>query len=500
MSGILISRFFGFLREIVVASVFGLSPQIDAFFAAYRIPNFFRTLLGEGSLSAAFVPVLSRTLVSGGKEASAHLTRAFFSVVLIISSAITLAGIAFSSTIISVIAPGFSPETHELAARVMRIIFPFFMFLVLGAWAMGILHTRGRFFIPLAAPVCLSGSQIVFLLVIASYFAGDPIYALAWGVLVGGILQFLVQVPALIREGYSIRPVWDPGLAEIRRIGTLFVPVVIALGVNQFNSLVDTFLSSFLVQGSLASLNYAARLYTFPLSLFGVSIAMVALPSLSKESLTENRPESGHAERVRAWWLRTLFFLVPSTVFLAVFSRQVVGLIFERGAFGEQEVWRVSGVLLFYAIGLPAFGSIKILVSGFHSLQDTRTPMKVAIISTTTNIVLSVLLMQVMEVRGIALATSLSACLHVTLLVIGLARKTGSRIVDRTLLGIMTRMVLGGFVMIGAGFLLWRRFLAGGWDDGFLARLLGLALTVLPMGGLYLVLARLARFGGIRRS
>ncbi len=500
MSGILISRFFGFLREIVVASVFGLSPQIDAFFAAYRIPNFFRTLLGEGSLSAAFVPVLSRTIVSEGKEASAHLTRAFFSVVLIISGAITLAGIAFSSTIISIVAPGFSPETHDLAARVMRIIFPFFMFLVLGAWAMGILHTRGRFFIPSVAPVCLSGSQIVFLLMVSSYFACDPLYALAWGVLIGGVLQFLVQVPVLLREGYSIRPVWDPGLAEIRRIGTLFVPVVIALGVNQLNSLVDTFLSSFLAHGSLASLSYATRLYTFPLSLFGVSIAMVALPSLSKGNLSENQPEVGHADRVRAWWLRTLFFLIPSTAFLAVFSSQVVSLIFERGAFGEREVWRVSGVLLFYAVGLPAFGSVKILVSGFHSLQDTRTPMKLAIISTTTNIVLSVLLMQIIEVRGIALATSISACLHVTLLVIGLTRKTGERIIDRALLGAVVWMVLSGFVMVVAGFLLWRRFLAVGWDEGFSTRFLGLTLTILLMGGLYLLLARLVRFGGVRRN
>ena len=500
MAGILISRLFGFLREIVIASVFGLSPRVDAFYAAYRIPNFFRTLLGEGSLSAAYVPVLSATIASKGKPASVHLTRAFFAVILVGCGAISLLGASFSSQIVSVVAPGFSPPVHDVAANVMRILFPFFLFLVLAAWSMGILHTRGRFFLPLVAPVCLSGSQIVALLFVSSYFARDPIYALAWGVLVGGILQFLVQVPALIREGYSIRFVWDPGLAEIRRIGSLFVPVVIALGVNQINSLVDTFLSSFLAQGSLASLNYAARLYTFPLGLFGTSIAMVALPTLSRKSESGETGGVDHARRVRAWWLRTLFFLLPSALFLVVFSREVVGLLFERGAFGDAEVRRVAGVLLLYALGLPAFGSVKILASGYHSIQDTRTPMFKAVVSTTTNIVLSVLLMRFIEVRGIALATSLSAYLHVTLLAEGLTRRTGGGIIDRRFVQKAGSMVLGSFAMIAVGLSLRSHLPLDAGSGGFSIRLVGFVFLVAVMGGIYLLLARIGRFAGAARG
>jgi putative peptidoglycan lipid II flippase len=499
MSGILISRFSGFLREVVVASFFGLSPQVDAFYAAYRIPNFFRTLLGEGSLSAAYVPVLSRTIVTEGKSATIHLTQAFFSIVMVVSGVISVIGVTFSSGIVSVVAPGFSPEVHDLAAGVMRIIFPFFAFLVMAAWAMGILHTSGRFFLPSVAPVCLSGSQIAFLLLFGTYFSPDPIYALAWGVLIGGILQFLVQVPALIKEGYGIKLAWDPRLSEIKRIGLLFIPVVIALGVNQFNSLVDTFLSSFLEKGSLATLSYAARLYTFPLSLFGVSIAMVALPYLSKDSATEEGRGADHIDNVRAWWLKTLFFLLPSTAFLVVFPDEIVSLVYERGAFGSQEVVRVGGVLLLYAIGLPAFGSVKILVSGFHSLQDTRAPMNRAIITALTNIFLSVLLMQFLEVRGIALATALSAYLHVGLLASGLSRKSGAKILDPPSIKTIGRMLLGSVVMVVTGAYLWRTVMSRLAEEGRFIQLSGFLLVVLLMCGIYLAFARISGFGKLNK-
>jgi putative peptidoglycan lipid II flippase len=498
MLGILISRFFGFLREMVIANFFGLSPQVDAFYAAYRIPNFFRTLLGEGSLSAAFIPVLSRSRVSGGRVSSVHLTQAFFGIILVISGAITLLGITFSSQIISVVAPGFSPDVHDLAARIMKITFPFFAFLAMGAWAMGILHTSGRFFLPAVAPVCLSGSQILSLLILGVNFAPDPIYALAWGVLVGGALQFAVQVPALAREGFLIRPVWDPRLEEIKKIGTLFVPVVIALGVNQVNSLVDMFLSSFLEQGSLAALSYATRLYTFPLSLFSVSVVMVALPSLSRSTAEREESGTGHSAEVSGWWLRTLFFLIPSAVFLLLFSEEVVSLVFERGAFGSMEVERVGGVLMFYAIGLPAFGTVKILASGFHSLQDTRTPMIKAVITTLINIALSVFLMQFIGVMGIALATSLSACLHVVLLSSSLTRVSGESVFSRSVVKIIILMLTGSALMAIAGICLWRYVLIDAGGISFLFRLLRILVLMLVMAGTYLLATRLTGVGGLR--
>ena len=251
--------------------------------------------------------------------------------------------------------------------------------------------------------------------------------------------------------------------------------------------------------GSLATLSYAARLSTFPLSLFGVSIAMVALPYLSKESATEEGTASGHIDRVRTWWLKTLFFLLPSAAFLIVFSGEVVGLVYERGAFGPQDVGRVGGVLFFYAIGLPAFGSVKILVSGFHSLQDTRAPMKKAIITTVTNIFLSVLLMQYIEVRGIALATALSAYLHVGLLARGLSRKSGGKILDRSSLKTAVLMLMGSVAMAVIGAYLWQSVLSGFWSGGGLLRLSSLLLLVLAMGGIYLLIGRIVGFGAVRK-
>jgi len=488
MSGILISRFIGFLREMAIASAFGLSPHVDAFYAAYRIPNFFRTLLGEGGLSAAYVPVLSRTLVTGGLPASVHLSRAFFGIVLAVSGAISLLGVVFSSSILKVFAPGFSPEVHGLAAGLMQITFPFFAFLVMGAWAMGILHVHGRFFLPAIAPIFLSGAQIGFLLLLGPSFSAGPIYALAWGVLVGGGLQFLVQVPALVREGYTIRPVWKPAMAEIRRIGTLFVPVVIALGVNQLNSLVDTILASFLPQGSLANLGYASRLYTFPIGLFGASIAMVALPSLSKIATPDSAPDVRLLTRVQGWWLRILFFILPSAAFLSVFSGEVVGLVYERGAFGSREVEQVGEVLLCYAIGIPAFGSVKILVSGFHSLQDTRTPMLRAIVSTLANVVLSVAMMQFLGVRGIALATSLAGYLLVFLLVRDISRKGGGAVFDASIIWSVGKLLLACAAMVVLGALAWEGGLAWHGGDNFVIRMVRMCLLVAGMGLIYLLL------------
>ena len=495
MSGILVSRIFGFLREMVIASFFGLSPQVDAFYAAYRIPNFFRTLLGEGSLSAAFIPVLSKTRVEVGGAASVHLTRAFLSIILMISGGITLLGVTFSSAIVSAIAPGFSPETHDLASGIMRIIFPFFAFLALGAWAMGILHSRRRFFLPSIAPVCLSGSQIVFVIFFGLSFSPEPIYALAWGVLAGGALQFLVQVPALVRLGYSVRPAWDPALGELRRIGVLFLPVVIALGINQISSLVDTFLSSFLEGGSLATLSYAARLYTFPLGLFGSSIVMVALPTLSRAKALEGGEDSGHIDRVREWWLKTLFFLIPSAVFLLFFASEVVGALFERGAFGPAEVDRVGGVLLAYAVGLPACGSVKLLASGVPSPPDTRTPMNKALAATLVNIVLSVILMRVLGVRGIALATSIAAYLHLGLLASGLSVRGGRGLMDGYALRRICLIIAGSAIMIITGLLAWRFLLSGMGGEGEVFRFLRLFILMALMGGSYMLMARTSGFG-----
>lgn len=420
----LISRIFGFIRDVVIAWFFGAGLAADAFFVAFRIPNLLRRLFAEGSLSIAFIPVFTEYLASKGKAEAFSLARSairFLSVLLVF---VAIAGILLAPLIVRIIAPGFidSPEKLSLTITLTRIIFPYIFFICLVALCMGILNVLGHFAAPAFAPVLLNLAMIGSVFLISPHMA-DPVTGLAIGVLIGGILQLALQMPFLIKKGFYFwqkTKIYHPGL---KKIGILMLPTIFGAAVYQINILVGTLLASLLPQGSISYLYYADRLVQFPLGIFAIAIATAVLPSLSRQAAINDlegvKDTFGHAMKL------VLFITVPAMAGLIVLREPIVALLFKRGAFDAETVRLTASALLYYGIGLWAFSGVRIVVSTFYALQDTKTPVKIAVISISANILLGIILMGPLAHGGLALSTSLASMLNLALLIRALKTKLG---------------------------------------------------------------------------
>lgn len=423
MFGIGVSRVFGLVREQVVAYFFGRAAAYSAFVAAYKVPNLVRVLLGEGNLSASFIPVLAEAMKDDDPEAARRLSRGVLGLLLAVVGIVTLVGMLTAPALAWVVAPGFDPGLRELVERLIVLLFPTVAFMVVGAWCMGILHAHGRFFWPNFAPLFWSVVSAGALIAFVGRVDMDPVYILAWGVVAGSVVQLAVQLPATKAALGTLRPArgWrDP---RVRRVVTLFLPMLLGTGVAQISTLVDIQIATFLADESVATLAYAQRLYTLPLSLFGVAIAQVALPTLAHEAVGQP-PEAVRAELDRAW-RRMAFFLVPSTLGLAAFGRPAISLLFERGRFDAADTGAVTGVLAGYALGLLAYGTVRLLATAFYAFQDTRTPVKVAVGALAVNVALGIALAWAIGTPGIALATASAAVANAALLAVLLRRRLG---------------------------------------------------------------------------
>lgn len=417
------SRILGYLRDMVVASHFGNGPIADTFYLAFRIPNFLRDLLAEGSLSSGFIPVFSECLVKKGQKKAADMYSACLGLLLIILAAIVLLGMIFAPVIVRMVAWGWWDKPHqlELAVKLTRIMFPFIAFISLSALAMGVLNSLHVFFVPAIAPMMLSIFEIlaVFLLV---PFMKVPIEGLAWGVLFGGMFQFLWQIPALIKNR-----LWQKLVLritpEIKKIGTLIVPVALGSGVRQINVFVDQVCASFLVDGSIMALYYANRLYQLPLALFGLSIATVALPNMSRSvaagDLTQLKKTFSLSLRMMG------LAILPSSVGLIVLGKPIIKMLFEHGLFTSRGTDLTFLALVFFAFGLIFFAGARIVASAFYALQDTKTPVKIGILAMILNALLNIILMQFLSVGGLALATSISSAFNMIALLYLLRRRIG---------------------------------------------------------------------------
>lgn len=423
MVGISASRLLGLVREQVIALYFGRSGELSAYWAAFKVPNLFRVLLGEGNLAASFVPVLSSQLTGDDALAGRRTAGALLGFLLLGVGVFTAVGILLAPGLALVVAPGFDEPLRELVTRLIRILFPLSALLILGAWCMGVHHAHGRFFWPNFAPVFLSLISALSLVLLLDHWRRPPIELLAWGTVAGGLVQLLVQLPGSARALGGLRPRLTWGDAGFRRVVALFGPMLLGTGVAQLNSLVEIQIASFLDPEAVSTLQYAARLYTLPLSLFGTSVAMAVLPALSRRSAAADSARLG-AEMADAW-LRALFFLVPSTVALWGFGEPLVRLVFERGAFTAADTRPVAAVLALYSLGLVAFASVRIFAGAFYALEDSRTPTRLSILALGLNTVLSVLLAWRMGTRGIALASSLAAGVSAVLLGWALVRRLG---------------------------------------------------------------------------
>src|SRR6056297_4032403 len=443
----LASRILGFVRDMVIAWFFGAGFLSDAFFVAFRIPNLLRRLFAEGSLSIAFVPVFTDYLTHAGRAEAFKMARSTLRMLSILLVVLTLAGILGASWIVRVVAPGFSGAKFALTVTLTRIVFPYIFFICLVALSMGILNTIGHFPAPALAPVFLNVAIIGAVLFIAPYME-TPVAGLAIGVLIGGLLQLLLQVPFLIRRGFRFwqkAPIYHPGL---KRIGKLMGPAVFGAAVYQINILIGTLLASLLPEGSVSYLYYADRLVQFPLGIFAISMSVAVLPSLSRQAAAENF--EGLADTF-GYAVRLIFFItLPAMTGLIVLREPIVALLFQRGQFGVDSTHMTAYALVFYSVGLWAFSAVRILVSTFYSLQDTVTPVKMASISIAANIALGILLMGPLLHGGLALATSLASMLNFALLAGRLHKRlgdlNGKKILESIAKSVICAGIMGGIL------------------------------------------------------
>jgi len=426
--GTAISRVMGLAREMVQAHLFGAGLVMDAFNVAFRIPNLLRDLFAETALSAAFIPVLTAEKAKG-KEAQNRLASNIFNVLSVVAGAISLAGLFAAPYLAKVIAFGFSAEPGkiELTARLTAVLFPFLLFVSLAAWAMSYLNTESSFFVPSVAPALLDLFWILVPVLTFSWYVArgkEPIFGLAIGVLVGGLMQFLVQTPFLRRKGFRWSPVLSFRDPEFRRVMALFAPVAIGLAGTRINVLVNTILVTPLAQGSVSWLSYAYRIMHLPLGLFGIAIGTVALPSLSKLVL-ENDVASVKSTLMDSLKM-VLFLTVPTSALIAGLAIPLTRAVYQRGHFTAADTLATAGALALYTLGIPFMSALRNVAAVFYAHKDAKTPMYASFASIALNIVLNVSLMWVIGYLAFPLSTTLAAILNVGILYALLPRKVGA--------------------------------------------------------------------------
>ena len=390
-AGILLSRVSGLVREIVTTSLLGLGVAADAFRAALRIPNLMQNLLGEGVLSASFIPVYSR-LVDEDPEEAGRTAGAVVGLLAALTSVLVLAGMVLARPITTVLTPGFSGEKLDLTVSLVRLMFPGIGVLVLSAWCLAILNSHRKFFLSYVAPVVWNITQVV---VVAAVAIGGSTErsladALAWGVVIGGVAQFLVQLPAVRRLVPQLKVSLDRHRPAVRDTLSRVGPVVFGRGVVQISGYIDLFLASLLATGALAAGTSAQFLYLLPVSLFGMSIAAAELPELSRLGPASTDALLGRVERGLA---RVAYFVVPTAVFYVVLGEALVGALFERSRFGPSETRLVWLTLAAYALGLLATTASRLLQNTLYALDDPRTPARIALVRVVVGAVVAVTLM-----------------------------------------------------------------------------------------------------------
>lgn len=482
----LLSRLLGFVRDMVLARLFGASLAADAFFVAFRIPNLFRELLAEGTMSAAFVPVFTEKLARGDRDGAWALASRVFTLLLILLVAVVALGIAAAPLIVRVMAPGFAhdPGQEQLTVLLTRIMFPYLLFIGLSALAMGILNAHRAFALPALAPFCFNLALISAALWLAPAFA-EPTLAVAWGVVAGGAAQLLLQVPGLVRKRMVPRLAFAPRDPEVRRIGRLMLPVVFGLSVTQVNLLVNTLLASLLATGSVSYLYYGMRLIQFPLGVFGVALATAILPSLSTQAAKGDLTglQSGVADALKL----VAFVTVPAMAGLIALRVPIISVLFERGAFDAAATRGVAIAVAAYAAGLWAFAAVRIVAATFYALQDTTTPVRAAAIAMAVNVALNLALLKPLGHGGLALATSLAAMLNLTLLVYALRARLAGLALSALWPSLARTCAASGLLGLGCA---WAASLPI-WDgDSLVARATWLAVTVAGFGMLYLTAHR----------
>lgn len=417
-----LSRIMGLVRDMVIAYAFGASAGMDAFWVAFKIPNFMRRLFAEGSFSQAFVPVLAKY-----KECHTHeevqefvsgMMGTLGAALLLLTIVVELA----TPLVVIIFAPGYlrDPYRFHQASEMLRITFPYLFLIAMTAFAGSLLNTYNKFAVPAFTPILLNFSMIGASLLLAPHLP-QPVHALAWGVFLAGILQLLFQVPFLKQLKLMVRPRVQWRHPGVIRVLTLMVPALFGVSVAQVSVLIDTLFASFLPIGSVSWLYYSDRLTSFPLGIFGVAIATVVLPHLAKHKAKEDTTEFSH---IIDWGLRMVLLIgLPAGLGLLILSGPLLSSFYLSGAFSPYDVIMANKSMMMFAIGVPAFMVVKILAAGFYANQDVRTPVKCAVIAVACNVVINMALVIPLRHAGLALSTSISSTVNAILLAIFLYRK-----------------------------------------------------------------------------
>ncbi|CAH0541135.1 murein biosynthesis integral membrane protein MurJ [Vibrio marisflavi] len=454
-----ISRMLGLVRDIVVAHLMGAGASADVFFFANKIPNFLRRLFAEGAFSQAFVPVFTEYHANGDLDKTREFIARASGTLGFIVTIVTFVGVIGSGVVTAIFGAGWfmdwlhggpAADKFELASFLLKITFPYLWFITFVAMSGAILNTMGKFAVSSFTPVFLNISLIACALYLSPHLQ-EPEVGLAIGVFLGGLVQFLFQIPFLIKAKAFVRPQWgwnDPGVTRVRK---LILPALFGVSVSQINLLLDTIIASFLATGSLSWLYYSDRLLEFPLGLFGIAIGTVILPALSRNHVDAKGEAFAHT---MDWGVRMITLLgIPAMLGLVVLSKPMLMVLFMHGEFSFHDVTQASMSLIAFACGLLNFMMIKVLAPGYYSRQDTKTPVRYGVIAMVSNMGFNAIFAWFYGFVGLAIATSLSAFVNMALLYRGLHKKGVYQVTRKTLL-IIGKHAIAGALMVSA--ILWQ--------------------------------------------
>lgn len=486
----LLSRITGYIRDMVMAYFFGATAFTDAFWIAFRIPNLLRRLFAEGSLTISFIPIFTEMLEKRDKEEAKKVSDIVFSLLFTITIIVSILGVIFSPYIVKLFAYGFDRETFELSVALNRIMFPYIFFISLTALSMGVLNSLRHFFAPAFSPVLLNISMIIAIFTLFNKF-GLPIYSAAAGVILGGVLQLLIQIPFLRASGFLFSFTANLRNPAVKRIGLLLVPQLFGLAVYNLNLIVSSQYASFMPEGTISYLYFAERLTEFPLGIIAVSIATVLLPSLSSYI---SRGDYDKFHETYSFTLKLLLFiLIPALAGLIALRIPICNLLYQRGEFTYEATLATAQTLSGYCLGLWAVGGLRVTAPAFYAMQDTKTPVVVAFFAFLLNAALGFVLGFTLKLEhtGLALANSASSVFNFLMLIYLLERRTGD-LKARTILLFCLKMIVVSSVMAGAA---WAISTYADWtgSDFSVKKIAVLALSICVSGALFIILTRILK-------
>ncbi|KRV66922.1 MULTISPECIES: murein biosynthesis integral membrane protein MurJ [Pseudomonas] len=411
----MISRVLGFVRDTIVARMFGAGMATDAFFVAFKLPNLLRRIFAEGAFSQAFVPILAEYKTQQGEEATRTFIAYVSGLLTLVLALVTALGILAAPWVIWITAPGFAdtPEKFDLTTALLRVTFPYILLISLASLAGAILNTWNRFSVPAFVPTLLNVSMIVFSLFLTPYF-DPPVMALGWAVLAGGLAQLLYQLPHLKKIGMLVLPRLNLRDSGVWRVLKQMGPAILGVSVSQISLIINTIFASFLAAGSVSWMYYADRLMELPSGVLGVALGTILLPSLAKTYASDDRHEYS---RLMDWGLRLCFLLVlPCALALALIAEPLTVSLFQYGKFSANDALMTQRALIAYAVGLLGIILVKVLAPGFYARQNIRTPVKIALFTLVSTQAMNLVFIGPLKHAGLALAISLAACLNAGLL------------------------------------------------------------------------------------